>query len=331
MSDMTRFEWEAQAYSQPFNGEALRVLWCYANHADANTLLTFPKIRDVAEETRISVEKVGKYRKALLATGWLVESDEKTARGNAKLMLAVGGDIETYSYLGEKKAMNPKSMGNLVPGAKQKKAAGSLDTPDESQATDSTQPLDTPDEAGLEHREGAGLEHREIEGLDTPDVTTSELNNHSLSTNNNHASADANAVTIGKEEGMYEYLGSLNVEDFEDLSLTHEGLSYDYLANSEGVTKVANSSGSVSVELLLSDEAPAPSKTNGKKAPKVKVVGWSPDMTFFNKMVMKKKDPAKVAAARAIYEDPAFMPGKQPIERYAALGGEVARRASQGA
>lgn len=146
MESGNRFEWERVAFAQPFNGEAMRVLWCYASHADATTLLTFPKVRDVAAETRISVEKAGRYRRELLAAGWLTESDQKTTRGNPKLMLAVGEPIKEKSYLGEKKAMSPKSMANLVPAAKQKKAASSLDTPDESR---------------LEHREGAGLEYRE--------------------------------------------------------------------------------------------------------------------------------------------------------------------------
>lgn len=172
---MNRFDWERHTMAQPFNGEATRVLWAYASHADSETLITFPTIRQVADATGVSVEKVGRYRTELLATGWLVESDEKTSRGNPKLVLAVGDAIASRHYLGEKKAVSARSMSNLIPAAKQKKDAGSLDTPDE---------------AGLEHREGTGLEHREIQGLDTPDVTTS-INNHIRTTNNNHASADA--------------------------------------------------------------------------------------------------------------------------------------------
>lgn len=227
MPEHTRFTWEKEAIKAELNGEAARVLWAYASFSDSDTLLTFPTIRQVADATGISVEKVGNYRKALLATGWLAEHPtEKTTRGNPKLMLAVGESIEEKSYLGVKKAMNPKSMGNLVPGAKQKKKA---------------QVLDTPDEAGLEHRENTGLEHRDIQALDTPDVTTSELNNHSRTTSYNHAPADADAVAIRKDEGMsYTYLGSLNVEDFADLSLTMETASFDYLANSEGVYRSPN-------------------------------------------------------------------------------------------
>lgn len=167
---MNKFEWQRLAMKQLFNGEALRVLWCYQDHADADSLVTFPKIRDVATETGISVEKVGRYRRELLATGWLDESEEKTTRGNPKLVLAEGENIDERSYLGQKKAVSAKSMANLVPAAKQKKAAGSLDTPDES---------------GLEHREDTGLEYREIDGLDTPDVTISELNNRDRTIRNN--------------------------------------------------------------------------------------------------------------------------------------------------
>lgn len=225
---MNRFEWERQAYGQRFNGEALRVLWAYASHADADTMVTFPSIRKVSEQTGISVEKVQRFRKELLTAGWLVETDEMTTRGNKKLKLAAGADVVDASYLGTKKAMSPKSRANLVPAAKQKKARS----------------LDTPDTSRLEHREGTCLEHRDIGSLDTPDVSTI-TNNQDRTTKNNQVPADASAAaadqTIKENDKMtYEYLGSLNSQDFEDFSLVKEVLSVDVYVNSEGVHRDAS-------------------------------------------------------------------------------------------
>lgn len=50
----------------------------------------------------------------------------------------------------------------------------------------------------------------------------------------------ANAPTVtpsfdNEVKDEFEYLGTLRSEDFEDFSLTQENLSFDYLANSEGV------------------------------------------------------------------------------------------------
>lgn len=220
---MNKFEWERHLYPQAFNGEALRVLGCYASHADADTLITFPTVRGVADITRISVEKVGRYRRELLATGWLKESNEKTTRGNPKLKLGVGEDIPAHSYLGVKKVMNPKSMSNLVPAAKQKKARS----------------LDTPDETGLEHREEAGLEHREVTGLDTPDVTTSELNNHYETTSNNQKDVTraADATLITSTDPLIRQAGVLDSFNMESLTFT-DGATY--VVTTEGITRLNN-------------------------------------------------------------------------------------------
>lgn len=189
---MNKFEWERLTIAQPFNGDALRVLWCYCTHADAETMITFPKIRDVADMTGISVERVGKFRTKLLESGWLIESTELTTRGNPKLQLAVGEEID-QGYLGVKRRMNTNSMKNLVPAAYQKLKA-----------------LDSPDEAGLGDAGRAGLEDAGAEPLDSPDVTTSELNNQFRTTNNNQrqdvpvsasASTDPSGIDSKLEEG----------------------------------------------------------------------------------------------------------------------------------
>lgn len=210
---LSRFEWEKHVLSQKFNGEALRVLWAYASYADAQTLITFPTIRQVAEDTNISVEKVGRYRTALLDTGWLLESAEKTSRGNAKLMLGIG-EVISSGYLGEKRKVNNKSMANLIPAAKQKKAA---------------QSLDYPDEAGLENAENTGLENADIEALDYPDVTTNELNNQYRTTNNNQVELEV------KEMGMKLDAWSCLISN-DEVPVLESGITY--FLSSEGVTKM---------------------------------------------------------------------------------------------
>ena len=209
-STITRFDWERELLKQGMNGDALRVAMMYGTYADANTRITFPSIRDIADHTGLSVERVGKFRKALLDTGWLTESDEKTSRGNAKLVLTVGQHIEEASYLGTKKAVSAKSMINLVPAAKQKKQQRRDDYLKGLQEKQAANSLDTPDTSRLEHRGNTRLEDREVEVLDTPDVTTT-INNHSLSTKVNQTDADA---PVGVQEGDQSTL----VYDFSSLS-----------------------------------------------------------------------------------------------------------------
>lgn len=262
---MNKFEWEDHATKQPFNGDALRVLWRYQHHADSESLITYPGIRQIASDTNISVERVGRYRRELIEAGWLVKTDQKTPSGEAKLRLAVGEDINNDTYLGQAgKKMNKKSKANLVPAAKQKKderVKQMIGRNIESNAS-----LEYPDSACLENGETPCLENgeNEVSNIQTEQsrttITRTTNNNHEPSASAsvaNAPSAPNDLLTVREEprsketthtcltdgtslnplgtaaSGGTEYGPSLNFNE-----MTSNG--FTYLLSNEGVDRVLN-------------------------------------------------------------------------------------------
>lgn len=117
-SAVNRFDWEDAMLQAAINRDSKVITWAYSTYGSGRVEDIFPGIKDIAEKTGFSKDKVRKTRAALIENGWLTPSGRYTPSGTEKLFLTIGNAApEGYLASGTKR-VSPKSLANLKPGAR---------------------------------------------------------------------------------------------------------------------------------------------------------------------------------------------------------------------
>lgn len=260
---MNRSDWEAQVFASNMNSNAritALVVGTFGNWKASKTVE--PGMTKVSMMTDLSRSTVSGYVEAMVEQGWL--NPVGTGEYNTTIYELCEVDAPVVGLLAKKpKKMNPNSTKNLNKGPKMAPIPHSIKVVGGSQLSNpsATTDVSVAEPNTVSCRTETGQLPNESESVAEP-FDMNHTNN--LYEPEVQPAADA-AVAVRNPSDTYrhscliegyEYMGTLNLSDFEDFSNPRETLSLDYLANSQGVAAFDSLANAGS-----RDAAPTPKET----------------------------------------------------------------------